>query len=312
MIEIYKKTEQGVVKIDEPRSGSWIHITDPSPDDLAWVESALHVPHSFMASALDVDELARIDREGDRMLIILRLPYFAGDEDDMPYRTIPLGIVLMPDSELIVTLCRQRISLPDDLLELRPGRVSPGKRNRLILRIMQVTAQKYLVYVRQIDAKVDEIEERLKHSQRNAQLLQLLRYQKSFVYITTGLKSNLIMMDRLQRNQTFAAFPEDLELLEDVMLETAQASEMASTSSNILNQMMDAFASIINNHVNSVMKFLASITVMLALPTLVASIYGMNVGLPLQEHPLGFVIVMGVAVGLSALVAVIFWKRDWF
>jgi len=146
---------------------------------------------------------------------------------------------------------------------------------------------------------------------RNREVLELLKYQKSLTYFTTALKANQLMMDRLQKGQMFKMFPDDEDLLEDALTEIGQAIEMTNISSGILSQMMDAFASIISNNLNAVMKFLASVTIILALPTLVASIYGMNVTLPLSGHPSAFWGVLGFAVVVSLLVVVIFWRRDW-
>jgi len=159
---------------------------------------------------------------------------------------------------------------------------------------------------------VEDERARLQRSLRNEEVLELLKHQKSLVYFTTGLKSNELTLDRLQSSHLFEKYPEDQELLADVLTEIQQALEMASISENILSQMMDAFASIISNNLNVVMKFLASMTILLSLPSLVASIYGMNVGLPLQQHPQAFVFVMGLSLAISIVVAIIFWRKDWF
>ena len=182
---------------------------------------------------------------------------------------------------------------------------------RLILHILLVTAQKYLAYLRHIDAAIEGVEERLQRSLRNEEVLQLLRYQDCLVYFTTGLKSNQLVMQRLQKSQLFSRSEEDEELLEDVLIENSQALEMTQISENILGQDMVAFASIISNNLNVVMKFLASATILVSVPTLVASIYGMNIDLPLQGSPYAFVIVMGAALLVAAVMLWTFWRRDW-
>ena len=189
---------------------------------------------------------------------------------------------------------------------------STAKRNRFLLQILLKTATKYLRYLRKIDRKVDELEDKLQLSMRNKELLELLKYQKSLVYFTTALKSNELMMERLQKSQLFEMHPDDKDLLEDVLTENQQAIEMVGISNDILSQMMDAFASIISNNLNVVMKFLTSVTIILMLPTLIASLYGMNVGLPLQNSPYAFLLTLLVSFVLSLLVVLVFLKKDWF
>ena len=167
-------------------------------------------------------------------------------------------------------------------------------------------------YLREINRTVETLEDRLQLSMRNRELLELLKFQKSLTYFTTALKSNELMMERLHRSQLFKTYPDDEELLEDVLTENQQAIEMTNIAGSILSQMMDAFASIISNNLNVVMKFLASFTIILTFPTMVASFYGMNVGLPLQESPTVFWLILAVSLALSVTVATVFWRRDWF
>ncbi|RMG02233.1 MAG: magnesium transporter CorA family protein, partial [Acidobacteria bacterium] len=159
---------------------------------------------------------------------------------------------------------------------------------------------------------VDYLEDQLQKSTRNREVLELLKYQKSLTYFTTALKANELMLDRLDRSQLFKAYPEDEDLLDDVITENQQAIEVTSITSNILSGMMDAFASIISNNLNAVMKFLAAITIVLSLPTIVASFYGMNVELPLQEHPLAFLFTIAISLALTIVVIIIFIRMDWF
>jgi len=156
------------------------------------------------------------------------------------------------------------------------------------------------------------LEDQLQASMRNKEVMELLKYQKSLVYFTTALKSNELVLERLQRGQLFHMYPDDEDLLEDVITENQQAIEMINISNNILSSMMDAFASIISNNLNVVMKFLASVTIVLNLPTIVTSFFGMNVGFPFQNQPWAYLAILAVAILLSTVVVVIFVKRDWF
>ncbi|MCX6069655.1 MAG: magnesium transporter CorA family protein, partial [Chloroflexi bacterium] len=180
-----------------------------------------------------------------------------------------------------------------------------------LLHIFLVAAQQYLTHLRAINKTVDVLEDKLQLSLRNREVLELLKYQKSLTYFTTALKANELMMARLQKSQLFRMYPDDEELLEDALTEIGQAIEMTNISSGILSAMMDAFASIISNNLNVVMKVLTSVTIVLALPTMVGSIYGMNIDLPLQEHPLAFWYVMGAALIVSIGVVIVFIRKDW-
>ena len=173
------------------------------------------------------------------------------------------------------------------------------------------TSSHYLSHLRQMTRRIDTLEDELQESTRNREVLELLKYQKSLTFFTTALRSNELMMERLQRSQWFATYPDDEDLLEDVITENRQAIDMTNITSNILSSMMDAFASIISNNLNSVMKLLASITIVLSLPTMVASFYGMNVILPLEGHPWAFLAILGISLVISSVSAFLFWKRDW-
>ena len=310
MLTILKSTEFGLETINEFRDGSWVNVIDPSPEEIARLHQELGVPQDFITYPLDIDERARTEKEDNVLLIVLRIPYFQGEKADIPYITIPLGIVII--DKLIITICKIDNDIIQDFAVGRVRDLSTAKKNRFILQILLKTASSYLQYLRNINKIVDVLEDKLQLSMRNEELLELLKYQKSLVYFSTALKSNELMMERLQRSQLFQMYPDDADLLEDVIIENRQAIEMTNIANNILSQMMDAFASIISNNLNVVMKFLTSVTIVLMLPTLVASLYGMNVKLPLQDSPHAFLITMLVSFGLSFLVALIFVQRDWF
>ena len=310
MITILTGERGGLEKINELAPNIWVNVIDPSADEVTRLQQDLGVPYDFLTSALDIDERARTDREGDVRLIVLRVPYFMEQTTDIPYLTVPLGIIITAD--LFVTICKVENEVIQDFITGQVAGWSTAKRNRFLLQILLKTATKYLRYLRKIDRKVDELEDKLQLSMRNKELLELLKYQKSLVYFTTALKSNELMMERLQKSQLFEMHPDDKDLLEDVLTENQQAIEMVGISNDILSQMMDAFASIISNNLNVVMKFLTSVTIILMLPTLIASLYGMNVGLPLQNSPYAFLLTLLVSFVLSLLVVLVFLKKDWF
>ncbi len=309
MIAIYKHSVDGLHKLDQPVDGCWINAINPSPAEIQWLQ-ALEVPPDYITYPLDQDERARTERENGEVLIVLRIPHYQGHAADIPFITVPLGIII--SNRYLITICKYESEILDEFASGKKRDLSTAKRNRFVLRLLLSAASKYLSYLREINKMVDALEDQLQLSTRNKEVLELLKYQKSLTFFTTALKSNELMMERLYRSQLFKAFPEDEDLLEDVLTENQQAIEMTNISSNILSSMMDAFASIISNNLNGVMKFLAAITIVLSLPALVASFYGMNVSLPFENLPYSFMIILGLSLLLAVAVAILFVKRDWF
>jgi magnesium transporter len=308
MVTIYKSAEQGLSMLTEPIDGCWINAVNPTSDEVHWLQG-LGIPQDYITYPLDVDERARTERENGELLIVLRVPYFNGHSADIPYTTLPLGIILT--GRYLVTVCKRENDIINEFASGKMKNLATGKRLRFVLRLLLNAATRYLAHLREINHHVESLEDQLQLSTRNKEVLELLKYQKSLTYFTTALKSNELMMERLQRSQIFKAYPEDEDLLEDVITENQQAIEMTNIASNILSGMMDAFASIISNNLNTVMKFLASITIVVSLPTIIFSYYGMNVNLPFGEHPLAFVLTLAAAILISAGVVIIFVRRDW-
>lgn len=309
MITIHKTSETGLIQIPEPVNGCWINAIDPSPEEIAQIQ-ALGAPHDYITYPLDLDERSRTERENDELLIVLRIPYFQGISTDIPYTTIPLGIILT--DQYIITICKMENEIIKEFACGRVRDLTTSKRLRFILRLLLFTATKYLMHLREINKVVDALEDQLQQSTRNKEVLELLKYQKSLTYFTTALKSNELMMERLQRSQLLRTYPEDEDLLEDVLTENQQAIEMTNININILSSMMDAFASIISNNLNGVMKFLAAITIVLSFPPMVYAFFGMNVHLPFEVNPLAFIYILLLSLGVSLLAIYIFWARDWF
>jgi magnesium transporter len=254
--------------------------------------------------------MPRMERDDDYTFILIRIPH-RQPESDIPYTTIPLGIMIK--SNFIVTICRYDKDMFKVLANGKYRLLKTAKRYRLALYIFLETATRYLTHLREINRSTEIIEDQLQKSTRNRELLELLKYQKSLTYFATALRANEVMMERVQRTQIFNYYEDDQDLLEDVLTENQQAIQMTSINTEILSSMMDAFASIISNNLNAVMKALAALTIILNLPTIVAGFFGMNVTLPLSfENPFSFTIVVGIAMVLTAVATYIFYKRDWF
>jgi magnesium transporter len=310
VISIFKSTENGLESIQEIVSGCWINLVDPTPAEIEEV-TALGIPQDFITYPLDVDERSRTEREDDgKILIVIKVPIYLGATEDVPYTTIPLGFVIT--DKVLVTVCRRPHEIVQEFTSGRVRGLSTAKRNRFILKVLLHTANKYLAYLRDINRMVDLLEDKTQSAMRNKEVMELLKYQKSLVYFTTALKSNELVLERLHRTQLFKMYPDDEDLLEDVITENQQAIEMVNISNNILSSMMDAFASIISNNLNVVMKFLASMTIVMSIPTIITSFFGMNVSLPFAHLNFAWLIVIGISAGVAALVTMIFMKRDWF
>ena len=309
-MELLKSTEKGFIPIKEIEKDCWINVSSPGQNELIKLSKDLNIPLDFLTDSLDIDERSRIEKEDDTTIIVLRVPIFDKENSEIPFTTLPLGIVLT--NGIIVTVCLRDIK---EVLDLFGGKVkyfSAGNRSRFILNLFHRTAFFYLKYLKEINKKSNEVETELHRSMKNEDLVKLLDIEKSLVFFITSLRSNEHMMERLPRIRELELNDDDRDLLEDVIIDNKQAIEMVNIYRDILSGMMDAFASVISNNLNMVMKFLTSVTIILMLPTLVASIYGMNVDLPFQHTPHAFFITIGVSFSLSVTGVLIFLKNKWF
>jgi magnesium transporter len=308
MLTIYKTTEQGIEQLDSMTNGVWVKVIDPTPEEiqqlLTW-----GVEQEYINYSLDLDEMPRMERDEDYTFILIRIPH-RQPESDIPYITIPLGILIK--GNMVVTICKYDKEMFKVLAEGKYRLLKTGKRYRFALYIFLETATRYLTHLREINRTTELIEDQLQKSTRNREVLELLKYQKSLTYFATALRANEVMMERVQRTQIFNYYEEDQDLLEDVLTENQQAIQMTNIATELLAAMMDAFASIISNNLNAVMKILAAITIIISLPTIVASFYGMNVDLPFQTHPFAFWLTVGISATFISIAAMVFYKRDWF
>jgi magnesium transporter len=310
MIKIIKSTDNGIEQFNEVVNNCWVQVVDPTPEEILRLEE-LEIPHEFITYPLDIDELSRTEREDDgTLLIIVRVPFFQGAAVDVPYSTMPLGIIVT--GKFIVTITRQPFNLLEEFAAGKMRGFSTAKRYRFILRLLLNIANNYLVFLREINKTTDLLEDKLQTSIKNKEVMELLKYQKSLVYFAQGTKSNEVLMERLQKMKLFTQYPDDEDLLEDVITENQQAISMTGISTNIMSSMVEAFAAIISNNLNEVMKFLASMTIVLSIPAIVFGFFGMNVTLPYMDHPYAFVGVIVLFIVLTSWVVFVFLKKDWF
>jgi magnesium transporter len=308
MLEFFRAQDGALTKIEGYKPGCWINAMSPTPEEIALLHQTLGVPLDFLTYPLDVDERSRFEKEGDFSLIIFQTSAPLEDAYDIPFDTIPVGIIHTKDC--VLTVCSSSVPVIKDFI--KAGRnVSTVKKNRLTLQLFLRNAQRFLSDLRHLNRSIDETQNRLQDSTRNRELLELLRLEKNLVYFMTALKSNEVMMERLRREHLFEMFPDDQDLLNDVLIENLQAIEMTQIANNITSSMTEAFASIISNNVNSVMKILAIATILTAIPTFITSLYGMNVPLPFQGSPMAFMGVIILSLLLISGILFLLWRRRW-
>jgi magnesium transporter len=311
MLQIYKSTDSGMITLDKVEDGAWINLTNPSPQEILLVSNDLNIPVDHIKAALDEEERSRIEVDEGCTIVIIDIPVpNVNLKEGGTYYTIPLGIIITENH--IVTVSLKDNYVINDFIERKNKTFFTYKKTRFLLQILYKTSKLYLQYLRQIDRTSDKIESQLHKALKNQELIQLLELEKSLVYFSTSLKGNEIVLEKIQRFNPVKMYPEDTELLEDVIIENKQAIEMANIYSNILTGTMNAYASVISNNLNIVMKFLTSVTIILAIPTMVASFFGMNVGIPLAGNPHAFAIIFLMTIFFSVILALTMVKKQMF
>ena len=299
MIAAYITSHEGLVPVEEWVDGCWIKVVNPTEKEIALLVERFGVFIEFFTDPLDVDERARFEVDKSNILILIRSPRREPEEAVIPYITLPIGIILT--GNVIITVTLTEVDVLDEFISGWVRNSDTKIRTRFALQICYRTALRFLRYLKDINRMSNLIEMNLYRSTTNDQLLDLLSLHKSLVFFITSLRSNSLMVEKISYSNILEMTDDELDLYEEMVIENKQALEMANIYQSIIVGMSDAFASIINNNVNVVMKLLTSITILIALPTLIASIYGMNVVLPLQENPFAFLFIMFGALAASAL-----------
>ncbi len=313
MIRIFKTEDGAMHEKEEMQPGCWIALTNPTASEIIDIADTYQIDPDHLRAPLDEEERSRIEVEDEYTLILVDIPSIEERNGKDWFVTIPLAIITTKD--VLITVCLEETPVLTSFMDGRVRDFHTFMKTRFILQILYKNATQFLQYLRIIDKKREVIERKLHQSQKNEELIELLELEKSLVYFTTSLRSNEVVLEKLLRIEKIKKYPEDTDLLEDVIVENKQAIEMANIYSGILSGTMDAFASVISNNLNIVMKFLATVTIVLSIPTMIASFYGMNVnshGMPFADSPYGFAIVLGLTLLLSLFVAYIFNKKDLF
>ena len=310
MKRIFLTVDDHLCEITTLEKGCWVHLQNPTKSEIAGLNARFALDPTYLQAALDEEESARIERNNNQILIIVDIPYVEIDPNDYSYSTIPMGVVIVDD--VIITVCTRESTIISDFIQERIRGFWTFKRTRFLLQLLNRNALRFLSDLKQIDKSSMQVQERLQGSMRNKDLLQMMKLEKSLVFFSTSLKGNEMVMERMMRMDMLRKYPDDAELLEDVIIENKQAIEMCLIYRDILTGTMNTFASIISNNLNIVMRILTSLTVVLSVPTLVASLWGMNVQVPFNDSPYGFLGVISIAVFACLIAFVILWRKKMF
>lgn len=280
MIQIYKTVDGRVQQIENYEKNCWIRMTSPTAREIEQISSQFNIEKDYLQAALDRQEVSRVEEDEDNgnHLITINSPSISREDTNL-FQTIPIGII--ETDFCVVTVCLERTKELNSIVEGKVKHVFTNLKTRFILQMIYQVTSSFVQYLREIHKLSSEVEHKLHLSLDNNQLFQMLNLEKSTVFFSTALKSNQLVVERLERGRILKLYEDDGELLEDIQIEIDQAVSMCNIYSNILSGTMDAFASIISNNLNIVMKVLTAITILISIPTLIASYYGMNVaGLP--------------------------------
>ena len=276
----------------------WIHLENPTDREIELIERITGVSEDMLKAALDVEERARIETDEGDMLVLFDIPTIEDEDSYYSYSTMPLGAVITDNC--VITVCLKENSIISNLINNRIKNLDTAKRENFLYQMLYNTHVKFLQYLRQIDRSWQRIQVELHRSTKNKELIQLLDLENSLVYFSASLRANSLIIERLMRSNSVKS-EEDAELLEDVGIENRQAVDMCNIYRDILSGTMDAYASIISNNVNSIMKLLTVITLIISIPTLFASLWGMNTGVPFEGQQYGFYVVTGISLIIAGV-----------
>lgn len=315
MIRIYRSERGLLVPSEKIQDGTWICVTAPTELELNYLETRLKILPEFLRYPLDEEERPRLEKEEQQVLMIIRIPVPAGSGLYVKYETIPIGIIITEEN--VITICLVDHPIFEEFIAFanKSKTFDLEKPVTFLLNFFFLATNLYLKFLRQIDRTIEEYEEAIFRALTNEEFLRMLSLEKTLTYFNTSLQGNDMVLTKLQSGRYLRLTEEEAELLEDVQIENKQAVEMTKVFISILSNTMDAYASIINNNVNVIMKFLASMAIILSIPTIIYSMYGMNIPLPLQEleplknSPHAFYIINLIVIGMCLVLVFLLRKK---
>ncbi len=312
MIRFFKRENSEITEIDELEKGCWVNISPPfNQDNLKKLSHEQNIPFDYLIDSLDIDERSRYEIEDENHFVVLKTPIINENNiyNESYYLTIPVGIVITPEN--IFTVSAYDTQVVDDFINNKIKNIDPEKKNNFLLMLFERNVYYFLQYLNELNNKRSLFEKRMIKSLENEKLLRLMNIEKSFVYFVTSLRSNEMLKMKLNRTNVLNFTESQLDLIEDIIVDNSQAVEMANIYTNILSSTMDTFASIISNNLNMVMRRLTTVTLILMVPTLIASLYGMNISLPLQKDPLAFLYIIVISMLAIGVISWYFFKQKW-
>lgn len=294
MVEIYMTNNNGIVeKIQKPKKGCWINMVKPTAEEIKSVAESIKIEEQTLKYPLDLAEKAHIDISDDSILIVVDSPVTETHKKQKIYTTMPIGLLVVRD-DILVTISQAKINAVNELLKSQ-GVVETGKKSKLIFQVLFHIAQDYIRYLTYINKDLETFEVKMQKTMSNEELLNLLNFQKSMIYFNASVKANQVVLERLNRGTYIKLYEADSEILEDTIIENRQAIEMIVTYSEILNGIIEIFGTMVSNNLNNVMKILTSVTIIISIPTMIASFLGMNVDFPFTTNVAGFYGVVGIS-----------------
>ena len=286
----------------------------PSTEEINFIIDSTGADRTFIENSLDIEERSHIDIEDDQILVSINVPVrerSAKSTKVRRYTTIPLGMIIVKD-DYIITVSSEKLDILKNITNSRIilGEFATYKKSRIVFQVLYKVAEEYIKFLDIINRDIEKFEDQIEETMQNKELVKLIHFQKSMIYFDAALKSNQSVMERLKRGKIIKLYEEDEDILEDAAIENRQAMEMVTTYSEILNGMIEVFGTMVSNNLNLVMKFLTSITILISIPTLIASVLGMNVVFPFATGVIGFWIVMGVCIIATVLTWVYLKKKD--
>lgn len=314
MISYYVLNQGVPVAVQPPEKDTgklhWIDLSHPTEEECREIGETWNIPVEYLRAALDLNERPRIESGDGILLVITRAPVRMGDDDNLhvPFYTCPIACILT--SRVMISVCRAQ-DLAKNLLgeKIREtgGRIGPSLMLTLFFRI----STSFIEHLQELDCHVNDIEKTLQKSMQNRELLRMLHIEKSLIYFLMALKGNTPVLEKLGANAMVVASDAERNFLYDVLIENKQATDMASIYTEIMGSLGDTFGAIVSNNLNKVMKFLASLTIVFMIPSIIGALYGMNVPLPFQESPLAFGVLCFLCLGLSLVLFKVLRKLDW-
>ena len=311
MLKVYKTNtiDKNIKKIKRISTDCWIDLTTPTIDEIDKVVEKTEIDKEIIMKMLDAEELPRIEQSGNATLVVIDTPYL---ENQYEYTTYPLGIIIT-DNNYVITISTKKVSILDDFKQDKVKNFRTAKKTRFLIQIILRTASSYLRVLKKVNDGIAKKEQVLKKQTQNKDLVDMLEIEKTLVYFITSLKANDLVLEKLSKANILPMYEGDLDLLEDAVIETKQAIEMSGIYKDILTSITNTYATIVSNNLNIAMKFLAAATIVLSIPTMIASYLGMNIPLgSISNNPNALIVVLILSFSLALLIAFILKKKDMF